>query len=751
MKKRLFGALCAGLLMLSSVKAVEQASIVMPTAGPHTMADLTGTYFNPAFRALASCSWGPSAPANGPGAVPLPYQCWANTTTNPVVFSRYDGASWVSYGSLNTSTHAWVPFLTGDTVVGRATTDTLTNKTFDTAGTGNSFSINGLGAAANTGTGSVVRATSPTLVTPALGAATATSLNGNFFTAGTYTLTGAAGKTFTFNNSLTVAGVDATTLTFQGTDTYVGRATTDTLTNKTLTSPVLTSPALGTPASGVATNLTGTASGLTAGNVTTNANLTGDVTSVGNATTLTNAPVIAKVLTGYVSGAGTVSATDSILGAIQKINGNDALKTPLTRNISTGCGLTGGGDLSADRTLKLSLTVNAQTGTSYTVVDGDCGKLISLSNASAVAVSLPQANGSTFVSGWSVDFQNRGAGTVTVTPVTSTINGGSSLVLTQNQGMHCQSDGTNYTCMLGVGAGGGSGTVTNIATTYPVSGGPITATGTLTYAGPINCGRLAFSSTTALTFTPFMGDLIRINGAVFQIPSAGIAGGANTSVFVNGTGASNLAASTVYYVYAFSNSGTVTFDFRTDGNGHLPDNTAGNIGTEVRVSSGTTRDSTRTLIGLIKTSAASQFVDSATQRYTRSWYNEKPFSAAMTPSGTFTGAASAEINSPNNRLEFVAWNDDLVNFSVGGQVYNGATGQSSYVQVSFNGSTAETGGGGGVSASLNADLPIGISGYKTGLTEGYNYAAIFGFVSTNTGTLYNGGAGLKFSLRLSRQ
>jgi len=44
--------------------------------------------------------------------------------------------------------------------------------------------------------------------------------------------------------------------------------------------------ALGTPSSGVATNLTGTASGLTAGNVTTNANLTGMVTSVGNATSL---------------------------------------------------------------------------------------------------------------------------------------------------------------------------------------------------------------------------------------------------------------------------------------------------------------------------------------------------------------------------------------------------------------------------------------------------------------------------------
>jgi hypothetical protein len=63
-----------------------------------------------------------------------------------------------------------------DTLIGKATTDTLTNKTYDTAGTGNSFSINGLAATANTGTGAVVRATTPTLVTPVLGIASATSV-----------------------------------------------------------------------------------------------------------------------------------------------------------------------------------------------------------------------------------------------------------------------------------------------------------------------------------------------------------------------------------------------------------------------------------------------------------------------------------------------------------------------------------------------------------------------------------------------
>ena len=95
-----------------------------------------------------------------------------------------------------------------------------------------------------------------------------------------------------------------------------------------------------------------------AANVTTNANLTGDVTSVGNATTLTNAPVIAKVLTGYVSGAGTVAATDSILQAIQKVDGNDALRETSSKKDASGgyAGLT---------LLKLNLKNAANTITNF--------------------------------------------------------------------------------------------------------------------------------------------------------------------------------------------------------------------------------------------------------------------------------------------------------------------------------------------------------------------------------------------------
>jgi hypothetical protein len=100
------------------------------------------------------------------------------------------------------------------------------------------------------------------------------------------------------------------------------------------TSPALVTPDLGTPSALVGTNITGTATAFTASNVTTNANLTGEATSVGNAATLTNSAVIGKVLTGYTSGAGTVAATDTILQAIQKLNGNAAGATGTVTSVS---------------------------------------------------------------------------------------------------------------------------------------------------------------------------------------------------------------------------------------------------------------------------------------------------------------------------------------------------------------------------------------------------------------------------------
>lgn len=150
-------------------------------------------------------------------------------------------------------------------------------------------------------------------------------------------VTGTSPATVSVINSPTFTNIATPILTLNGTalSTKTGTGALVLQDNPSIVGATLFTPALGTPTAGVMTNVTGTAAGLTAGHVTTNANLTGDVTSVGNATTLTNAPVIAKVLTGYTSGAGTVSASDSILSAIQKLNGNDATNANLTGDVTS--------------------------------------------------------------------------------------------------------------------------------------------------------------------------------------------------------------------------------------------------------------------------------------------------------------------------------------------------------------------------------------------------------------------------------
>lgn len=84
-----------------------------------------------------------------------------------------------------------------------------TNTTFDTAGTGNVFKINGTQITAVTGTGSAVLATSPSLTTPTLGAATATTINKVTITAPTTSAT----LTLVTGSSLITAGAFALTLT----------------------------------------------------------------------------------------------------------------------------------------------------------------------------------------------------------------------------------------------------------------------------------------------------------------------------------------------------------------------------------------------------------------------------------------------------------------------------------------------------------------------------------------------------------
>jgi hypothetical protein len=182
--------------------------------------------------------------------------------------------------------------------------------------------------------------------------------------------------------------------------------------------------ALGTPVAFTGTNITGTATAFTASNVTTNANLTGEATSSGsNAVTLTNSAVIGKVITGYVSGAGAVSAADTLLQAIQKLNGNTAA-------------IVGGPALSNDTATATNVYpvfAAATTGTPTTIYTSNA-KLLYKPSTGELAVAAPIAanglvlNATTVATSYTIE---SGFNASSVGPVT--VSGGVVVTITSGQ------------------------------------------------------------------------------------------------------------------------------------------------------------------------------------------------------------------------------------------------------------------------------------------------------------------------------
>jgi hypothetical protein len=119
-------------------------------------------------------------------------------------------------------------------------------------------------------------------------------------------------------------------------------------------------------------------------------------------------PVASFAFSGSTSGTTTVQAT--------AIAGTNTLTLPATTSDTlVGKATT---DTLTNKTLtsptinsaKINLALNAQTGTTYTLVAADSGKLVTTSNASAVTVTIPP---SVFAAGEQINVQSIGAGITT--------------------------------------------------------------------------------------------------------------------------------------------------------------------------------------------------------------------------------------------------------------------------------------------------------------------------------------------------
>jgi hypothetical protein len=177
----------------------------------------------------------------------------------------------------------------------------------------------------------------------------------------------------------------------------------------------------------------------------------GDLLAANNLSELTATASTARTNLGL--GTAATTAASAYATAAQGTLAGTAVQP--ARSISTTAPLTGGGDLSANRTLAVSAAstsatgvvelatsaetatgtdteravtpagaaatyqplaqaINAQVGTTYTLVAGDAGRLVTLSNSSAITLTVPQDSDATIAVGTYVDLYQLGAGQVTV-------------------------------------------------------------------------------------------------------------------------------------------------------------------------------------------------------------------------------------------------------------------------------------------------------------------------------------------------
>jgi hypothetical protein len=113
----------------------------------------------------------------------------------------------------------------------------------------------------------------------------------------------------------------------------------------------------------------------------------------------------------------TISALSNTLTGVVTLTGTETLtnKTLTTPTINGG---------------SINPTVNAQTGTTYTTVLADNGKVVTLDNASAITLTVPTNASVAYPTGAQVHLYNKGAGQVTVVGDTGvTVNSSNGLKL----------------------------------------------------------------------------------------------------------------------------------------------------------------------------------------------------------------------------------------------------------------------------------------------------------------------------------
>ena len=365
-----------------------------------------------------------------------------------------------------------LPSSASDTLVGLASTQTLTNKTIDLGSNTLTGSLAEFNSALQSDsfvslTGSETL-TNKTLTSPAL---TTPAITGNTTTTGNIIFEGSTADSFETTLTVTDPTADRTVTLPNATTTLVGQDTTDTLTNKTLTSPTLNSPTINSPtivfegstADSFETTLAVTDP--TADRTITLPNSTGNLLThgdfSGDATVSSSGAITLATVNSDTSATGSSTAIPVITA-----NAKGLVTSISTASITTS--LTVGADSGSNDTVSLATdTLNFEGGSNITTTVSDNNIAIAL-DASPSITNLTVGGNVVFEGSTADSFET----TLTVTDPTAdrTItfpNKSGTVAMTSD-----------------ITGGGGAGSFTTLATTGNVTLGDATSD-TVTFNGRI--------------------------------------------------------------------------------------------------------------------------------------------------------------------------------------------------------------------------------------------------------------------------
>lgn len=240
--------------------------------------------------------------------------------------------------------------------------------------------------------------------------------------------------------------------------------------------------------------------------------------------------------------------------------------------------------------------------------------------------------------------------------------------------------------------------------------------------------RLDYVSATSIKLSRFDGQYVPVkvgaNWEIRSIPSAGITA-ANTGIFIDGVGASNLAANTIYYVYLFDNAGVLTLDYSVTA--YAADATTG-VMTKSAVS-------TRTLVGMVRTNASSQFIASEVL----SWFNKRTKVIGPTFMNVDTSTASTawvEFNT-TIRNPFISWANEMAKAVLSGTSYNTLGTSTVSTGIVFDTVSQPNVASTGISTTANYPVPVGLVLAQV-LSEGGHFAMAIGHTNAGNGAWRGG-------------